>query len=190
MGGTEKRPEIVHVATIQEVISNEPQNRSHVQKRKEFRNENWGKRRKMDTNKVQELAATLKPKAKRFTWAQISIALFYFCLFFENVLSFDNHGLIAFDCGSPDINLTTYSLMDVASCVPPSDNLTTLELDIQVLQRNVKSETKIYQCEVIMKRRIRHCGMHSHTSEYERGYAYIIKEYTAEEYDLPINWER
>lgn len=97
------------------------------------------------------------------------------------VFCFDNRGLIAFDCGNPKINMTSYSLMDVASCVPPTNNLTTKEVQIQVLQKSIKSETKAYQYKVIIKRSIKHCGMHSHTSDYERGYEYIVKDFTSEE---------
>ncbi|XP_062554400.1 uncharacterized protein LOC134219626 [Armigeres subalbatus] len=112
------------------------------------------------------------------------VILYFVCALLGSAISFDGSGLIAFDCGNPEVNLTSYSLLDVASCIPPSNNLSTSELQIQVLQRSVKSEVKAYQCKVIAKRRIKHCGMHSHTSEYERGYEYIVKEFTSEECHL------
>lgn len=77
--------------------------------------------------------------------------------------------------------MTSYSLLDVASCVPQKTNLTSSEISIQVLQRNVRSLTRVLQCKVIIRRSIRHCGSFSHTSDYQYGYSYIVKEFNSEE---------
>lgn len=88
-----------------------------------------------------------------------------FCI--GTVFGSEPSGLIAYDCANPDINMTSYSLLDVDSCIPTIKNLTTVEVPIQVLQRSAKSSAMVYQCKVIIKRIVKHC-----TSDYERRYAY------------------
>lgn len=100
---------------------------------------------------------------------------------FTLIFGFETRGLIAFDCANPEVNMTSYSLLDVASCIPQKSNLSSTEITIQVLQRNVKSLTKVLQCKVIIRRSIRHCGAFSHTSDYQYGYSYIVKEFNSEE---------
>lgn len=151
---------------------------------------NWGIRKQVDIDEVKKLASRLsasdpKPKRRKIirpcTWMNILTTLYFICLFLGKSLGFQGSGLIAYDCSNPEVNLTSYSLLDVASCLPPTTNLSTQEIYIQVLQKKVNKETKVFQCKVIIQRKIRHCGMHSHTSDYYKGYEYIVKDFTSEE---------
>lgn len=178
--------------------SNQPADEACTSKQRQFMrrtSENilkgyeFGKAKTIDVDKVKEIAAEIaKPKVKKaksrvrpVTWMNWMVILYLACSMFGTALSFEGSGLIAYDCGNPEVNLTSYSLLDVASCIPPLNNLTANEVQIQVLQRNAKSDIRAFQCKVIIKRTIKHCGMHSHTSDYERSYEYIVKEFTFEE---------
>ncbi|XP_065095159.1 uncharacterized protein LOC135717136 [Ochlerotatus camptorhynchus] len=148
----------------------------------------WGKRCKVDIDKVKELRDRMNSKQKprnvtnktkiHVPWYMTIIMVLFFI---TAALGQYPTGLIAYDCASPEVNMTSYSLLDVTSCIPSTKNLSISEVPIQVLQRSSKGSTMVYQCKMIIKRSIRHCGMHSHTSDYERGYSYIVKEFTPDE---------
>ena len=149
---------------------------------------NWGKRQKIDIDKVKQIRDKLnaqnsyKPRRKTRIrtpmWTFTMLAFFYLIC---AILGLETSGLIGYDCASPEVNMTSYSLTDVSSCLPAIKNLSITEVPIQVLQRSTKSSVMVYQCKVILKRSIRYCGMHSHISDYEHSYSYIVKEFTSEE---------
>lgn len=160
--------------------------------------DSWGKRRKLDVDKIKEMRDRWNDKASEEKNSQrlqksesqtrkirfssggaLKALMMLFCI--GTVFASEPSGLIAYDCANPDINMTSYSLLDVDSCIPTVKNLTTTEVPIQVLQRSAKSSAMVYQCKVIIKRIVKHCGIHSHTSDYERRYAYIVREFTPEE---------
>jgi hypothetical protein len=90
-------------------------------------------------------------------------------------------GLIGYDCADDTVNVTSFSLLDVEPCLIMDQNITTEETRIQVIQLKQYSEVHVFQCKVILERDIKHCGMHSHTSEVRGSYKYIVKDYTHEE---------
>lgn len=60
-------------------------------------------------------------------------------------------------------------------------SLITEETNLLVLQKSEKLQTQVKQCKLIIERRMQHCGMHSHTSEVENSYHYIVRGFNAEE---------
>lgn len=159
---------------------------------KPINKDNWGKKKTPDIEKIKLIAAELKaqnesakPKVKKRgkirPWNGVCLTILACLMIISQAFGNETKGLIAYDCTTADVNLTTYSLLDVASCLPPTTNLTTTQVSIQVLQRSAKTTARVYQCKVIMKRSIKHCGMHSHTSDYQYGYNYIVKEFTPDE---------
>lgn len=96
--------------------------------------------------------------------------------------SFQN-GIIGFDCAHPDVNITSFSLVDAQSCQLQTDHVESTEVTIQVLQQRQKIPVHVKQCKVIYRREIKYCGMHSHVSDYEGGHTYDVKTFTREECD-------
>lgn len=92
-----------------------------------------------------------------------------------------NQGLIAYDCIDKTVNITSFSLVDVEPCKHDLNNITTEATYIQVVQTKKIFDVHVYQCKVILKRRIQHCGMHSHTSAYQESFRYIVREFSSEE---------
>ena len=87
----------------------------------------WGKRRKLDIEHIKSLRKKVSEKknsAKRpkFTPTRIrprsgqTIFIIASLLLFGVAFGFNATGLIAYDCANADITITSYSLLDVASC--------------------------------------------------------------------------
>lgn len=91
------------------------------------------------------------------------------------------NSFIAFDCTDDTVNITSFSLVDVESCKHEMDNITTESTHIQVVQAKKIFDVHVYKCKVIFKRRIQHCGMHSHTSAYQESFKYIVREFSSKE---------
>lgn len=97
------------------------------------------------------------------------------------ITAFEENGIIAYDCTHKDSNITSFSLVDVEPCVERLNNVSTISTRIQVLQARNHFDITVYQCKVVYKRTITHCGMHSHTSLYGNGYKYIMKDFSSDE---------
>lgn len=120
--------------------------------------ESWGKRCKIDIEHVKELRDRMNAKAKprkktnmtkiHASWYLTILMLLYFIA--SAMGTTQPSGLIAYDCANPDVNMTSYSLLDVMSCMPSTRNLSVSEIPIQVLQRSAKSTAMVYQCKMIM----------------------------------------
>ena len=78
-------------------------------------------------------------------------------------------GLVAYDCGSKSLNITTLSLLDVGPCDKPHGNLNISKKNIQLLQINDYLQNTIIQCKIESHRTIHYCGMHSHVSIVQHG---------------------
>ena len=76
---------------------------------------------------------------------------------------------IGFDCGSSEPNITTYSLLDAGECIFHSPKSTTTIINGELLQLVEFKQTKIYQCKIIIHRRIQHCGVFGHLIPVETG---------------------
>ncbi|KAJ8975126.1 hypothetical protein NQ317_019946 [Molorchus minor] len=73
-------------------------------------------------------------------------------------------GLIAYDCGDDNVDITAISLRNVARCPDPSSAYTSESVDATVFQRNDVGLQHVWSCFVEVTRLITYCGMHSHSS--------------------------
>lgn len=83
--------------------------------------------------------------------------------------------IVGYDCASPAVNITSYSLNTVKPCLISSTDVQTKTVKILVLQKAEKIKTTVIQCKLVIERSIRHCGMHSHTSDVKNSYAYMAR---------------
>ncbi|XP_048512599.1 uncharacterized protein LOC125501329 [Athalia rosae] len=85
-------------------------------------------------------------------------------------------GLVGYDCGGPNLNISTVSLIDVGDCDIPDVNPNTTSPYIQLLQLAKYEHSMVTQCSVKIHRNIFYCGMHSHLSGVPNGVAQYISE--------------
>ncbi|XP_057319183.1 uncharacterized protein LOC130664100 [Microplitis mediator] len=110
------------------------------------------------------------------------------------------HGLLGYDCGGGNLNLTTISLLDVEECDIPETKVKTENIKIQLLQTIDFKEVEIIECRVEIDRQIHRCGMHSHSSvvaNYRRNYLLDLSESLCRDmyhtgsfplaYNVPVN---
>lgn len=79
--------------------------------------------------------------------------------------------LVAYDCHSPNVNITTYSNVDVIPCQKPhvrATNTTTIT-QVLVLQRERFRQVPAIQCSLEIQQHIFHCGMNSHSTHVLNG---------------------
>lgn len=73
-------------------------------------------------------------------------------------------GLLGYDCGTPSLNITTLSLLDVEDCQIAEPVLNSTELKIQLIQIKEFIYTHVIQCKINVKRTVTYCGAYSHNS--------------------------
>lgn len=89
--------------------------------------------------------------------------------------------LIAYDCGAPAMNITTLSLLEIEECDIPIHEPEITPTNIKLLQQVEFSHIKVRQCKIEIRRKIKYCGMNSHTSEVKHGEIEFIQEVPPEE---------
>lgn len=89
--------------------------------------------------------------------------------------------MIAYDCASADMNVTSISLLDVAGCANYVTERIEDNIEIQVLQEKETYPVIIYQCLVEIDYHVTYCGMHSHAFEMKDGWGTYLWPLTSEE---------
>lgn len=84
--------------------------------------------------------------------------------------------MIGFDCGGPQLNHTTISLLDIEDCDTPRLTVNVTKTYVQLLQLSDYDHTEVIQCKIKIKRTVLHCGMYSHTSAVHNGIAEYLLE--------------
>lgn len=85
-------------------------------------------------------------------------------------------GLLGYDCGGVNLNITSLSLTDMAECNLPDIEPDAEDAYLQLLQLNEFDHTEVIQCRIEIDRDISYCGMSSHVSVVENGKRNFIKE--------------
>jgi len=83
---------------------------------------------------------------------------------------------IAYDCSGLNMNITTVSLVDNKDCNNDIPQGTKSTQTIQLLQKPETKYINTYSCKIKIMRQIHYCGMHSHISNVQNGYAHYIKD--------------
>ncbi|KAL2711937.1 hypothetical protein V1478_018172 [Vespula squamosa] len=77
--------------------------------------------------------------------------------------------LIGYDCTGSSLNISTFSLLNVAYCETPDLQTVNSIVFIQLLQASDYNMSKVLQCRIEIDRTIFHCDMHSHISIVHNG---------------------
>lgn len=84
--------------------------------------------------------------------------------------------LIAYDCGAPQTNISTVSLLEVGECKPPEIKIQEVPTHVQLIEYKDFNEIKVLQCKIEIIREIFECGMFGHISAVHSGLAQYIQE--------------
>lgn len=101
----------------------------------------------------------------------ISLLFLYLAIYVQPSVA-----IVAYDCSSQNVTMKSLSLVSTTMCdIPPMATSPSI-VKIQVLQRSEESTVHVFQCKVIVTRKISYCGMHSHTSDVHNGFGSYVKE--------------
>lgn len=89
--------------------------------------------------------------------------------------------MIAYDCASKEMNITSISLLDTEPCPPYRTESIVDNIEVQVLQERETYNVHIYQCLIEIDYHVTYCGMHSHSSEVKNGWGTMIQDLTEDE---------
>lgn len=83
-------------------------------------------------------------------------------LLFQLILLIGTHnvvfGLIGYDCGAPNVNITKISLLDVHDCDASDIEVNVTTVNVQLLQITEFQPLPVKQCQVEITRHIKHCS--------------------------------
>lgn len=88
--------------------------------------------------------------------------------------------LIGYDCGGEGLNITTLSLLDLATCGLEDLEPQKTEIHVQLMQVSDYDKTHAMQCRMEIDRIVYHCGMHSHVSVVNNGRRTYVRELGAD----------
>ncbi len=87
--------------------------------------------------------------------------------------------LTGYDCQLPNINVTSYSNMDIAPCrAPIIRTASKKKVNVQVLQKHTSLPINVMRCYFAYHQRITRCGLLSHSSEVLHGSQYFTHTLT------------
>lgn len=87
-----------------------------------------------------------------------------------------SYGIVGYDCGAAQSNITTISLLKVGECDLSTPKLNIKSINIQLLYLCEFTQTDVIQCKVEVLRTIFCCGMRSHSSAVSNGLSSYLQE--------------
>ncbi|XP_071573424.1 uncharacterized protein [Temnothorax nylanderi] len=91
------------------------------------------------------------------------------------------NGIIGYDCGTSNFNVTTVSLLEIEECNIPLMEPHVEETNIQLLQLAKFDTIHVIQCKISISRTIYYCGMHSHIATVTNAQAEYIIDTTVDQ---------